>query len=778
MAAARKPKHRFLDHDALEDLLSEPVPLDGVFQLLPPTFEPLDGEPDLDDGTPPTSTGKALMEFWGACHERDPQECPNGLVRAIEAVSATPRNADAIRQALRGSGSSGARWERNHAGLFATATLEVLVPMVGQATVQPRGNATYGRTLRNAHGQPLIHEIGDGLLIEGQSAEHFDNIRTAQHGVIAPGDYSGDRRNFVDSLALEGIKEPLRGFAFHLSTQRDGSGYCVETNDGYTRVAVAQHTMGRLLGGLPTDLSRMHWGNGDGTETVRDWNANAIARAFEELRFEAAPFEVWPTTATTAGIRNWVANASLEAQAVMRLMTAKMSVGIAVQPYKKYSTHNVVYADMSRFHVKGHQPEPWARTDDEAFKARSIVSDLVAHGYVDADERDVFLGHIESAWKDDASRGSYRNRLVATLDPMVKIVVEDPAIEGRYPTVRSSLKGMRVANSPTQAAATAASLSVIVAGLEGASEMGAFAAMLKRSFASRQLRRLADHPGDWTLRFTEDLDAIVEGARSELDGVLGTAKHAEYLGPNMRALAVLGMVAHGMNPQLIDHKRPDGVGEDGEAKMVRWPSSMTFTGRGGRAGAGAAEAHVITFHMAQSPKGIDQLEAIVRAVTDQEAPLLPLDPQDREPLLEDDLRVLWNKAPTIDGEPRPADGPGPEPSGDDAAQGAHGPEGRDDLPDRSTLSEEGEWERQASIFRDELRGLAAKARVMRDTPAGHELLDLDPEEWDPDDDTLEKMLAVVGIDQDTVEGYDDDLEVIRKFFFEGLVTRLRAKAGS
>jgi hypothetical protein len=770
--APRKPKYRFLDPAAVDDIPAESVPLEGVFQLTKPRFEPLTeaGVPTLDDGEKPTAVGRAVMEWWGRASDEDWRECPTELVRAIEAVSSTNDNADRIRQATKGTSRP---WERNHAGLYSAVTIDVLIPAVGPATVQPRENSAYGRLLRDRYGQSLIHEIGDELEIAGESADHFDHIRVVQHEVIAPGSYRGDRRDFIDSLALEGIREPMRGFAYRLITDDEQSGIYVETNDGYTRVAVAQLLMSNLLGGIDTDLSRLPWNNGDGILEVRGWSADKIVELHDALSFPDSRFDVWPETETTAGISRWVQNASAEASAVMRLMTARMSIGIRVKPHTRHSVHDVVYADMARFHVKGHQPAPWNRNDDESFRARTIVSSLNREGFVNDDERAVFLGSAVVPWEDDPGRSPFRNRLVATVETMVRIVVEDPHDRDRYPAVRRTLKSMQVPNSPVQAASAAASLAVQVAGLEDSGEVGGFSAMVRRSFANGLLRRLVDHDGDWTAQITEDLDLIVERAIGELESVLGTNRHAGYMGPNMRALAILGMVAHGMNPKLADYRKPDGTSPDGTVRTVRWPSSMTTSGRGGRAGASAADAHTVVFHMARSPEGLRQLEAIVRAVTDHSEPIMPVDPNTGDPLLEDDLRVTWNDNPDSRGNPRPASTEPEDPDG-----GSSTDDDNDRTSDSSVLSEPREWNQAVAAFRDELRGMASKAGVLAQVPAGPEVLDIEPDDWDPDDDSLPRMLHAIGIDDDTANGFDDDADKVRRFFGTGAMAWLRKKASS
>ena len=772
LKTVKKLKFRFLEGSS-DKLFAEPTDIDsGAFRLLPPRFEPLSGEAKLADGTPPTAVGLAVMEWWAACTGRPSAECPTGLVRAIEAVSASGDNVAELRRAFRGSGDSAVpRWRRNHAGRIAIAEIDVLVPLVGPATVQPRESARTSRIMRD-QGLPLIHEVGEGLVLRGRSASHFRLQRQAQIEAIDPGNYShADRKNFVDSLALEGIREPLRGFVYRLEDEEGQGGHLVETDDGFTRVSVSQATMKVLLGGMVTDLSRLHWEDGEGGWTIRDWTPDRIVRAHEALRFDGAPFRVWPEIATSMGVRTWAAAASAHALATMRMMTARMEIGILVEPRAGSTTHMVAFADMARYHVRGHQPAPWSPTDDEGFKARTIVSRLAEHKYVSADQKDVIFGNARVPWTDDPKRTPYRNRLIATIDTMLKCVVEDPRHLGRYPEVRASLKQMRVPNSPTQAAAAAASMAVVVAGLEGDGEMGACSAMLKASFANPVVRRPQDHDGNWVERLEDDLGDVIEGARGELSAVLGTAKHGTYLGPNMRALALMAMVAHGINPALVGYRKQRGENEDGTPRLVRWPSSMTRTGRGGRGGGVKADAHVVLFNAVRSPLGIDQLAAIVRAVIDHEGPVVPLDPATGEELLEDHLREVWRKAPTIDGDPVGPDVDDDEDDDDDGGLLSPQPP--------PELSETGEWDKQVANFADELRGLKTVAESLRRVAAGRDALGLDADDdWDPDDDDLARMLEAKGINPELAPDYDENLEVVRKFFFDGVMAFFKGKTRS
>lgn len=774
-AAPRKPKFAFLDESEtnLDELIADPYPVNNNFPLLPPRFEPLTDRPVLSDGTPPTALGEAVMDWWGVTHERPPSECPPGLVRAVEAVSGgLPGNIGRIRSSF---GPGGPRWRRNHAGQYAAAVeLDAWIPMIGMATVQPRGNTSYAAKLRgmtSGNPLPIIHEIGEGLTVRGQSADHFRLIRKAQRRALKPDGYTGTRRDFVDSLALEGIKEEIRAVSFHLIANGGAqSGWHIETTDGWTRVAVAQAVMSQLLGGLPTDLSRLHWENGDDTYTVRDWTADDVSLAYDRMRFDEAGFDVWPTERAPRVIDAWANNASPAAKAVIRLMSCRLTLTIHAQPARGHTTQNVIYADMARFHVKEHQPAPWTAGDADAFTGRMIVSDLLAEKYLTEDERDVMLGATVVPWRDDPDRHPYRNRLVAAVDTMVKAVVEDPDDRGRYPTVRDTLKAAQVVNSPTKAATAAAALVVSIADVADLGEAGGFAAMLRRSFANKALRRLKQHEGDWTSHVTKDLNRIAEAAAAEVDQVLGTASHRDFMGANMRALAILGMVAHGMNPALMQYRKVIGTDEEGEPITQRWPSSMTASGRGNRTNVkgGGAEAYAIVFNMVRSPRGQAQLVEIIRAVTDHDEPVIPRDPENSElELLEDELRILWANTPGRDGQPRRADEDRDPSFSQDDDDDRLTPDGR------RGLWEEDQWDEVVGALRADLRGLASWVSNLRLVPAGPDLLNLSEDEWDPEDEDLPRMLQTVGIDESDGAGMDDDLHQLRTFFTEGVLARLR-----
>ncbi|MFF4952791.1 hypothetical protein [Streptomyces chattanoogensis] len=789
--AARKSTFQFLD-PRHHNLISDAVPLDGVFPLLPPVFEPLRGVPALSDGEPPTELGKAVMEWYGKVHDCPPEEAPAGLVRAIEAVSIGRDNADAIRKA---------RWRRNHAGLLSVAQLVVCVPMVRPATVQPRMAASAQRIMREK-GKSLIHEVGPGLRIQARSAEHLREITSAQQEVRIPHAYAGEaEKEFADSLALEGIREEIRGLVYDMYVSDEERGHLVETDDGWTRVSVAQSFMGLLMG-THVDLSTMHWENGDGSLAVRPHTPDTIEAAHRALRFEDAAYDVWPTGRTSAAVNTWLDTASPEAQATLRMMTARMDIGIAVRPYRDNSDHDVVYADMARFHVRGQNPTLWGKADDEAFKARTVVNDLVRRNYVSTSQREVFFGDAEVPWADDPTRVPYRNRVVATTHVMVATVADDPDDPARYSVVRGTLKRLRVPNSPLQAATTTASLAGLVAGLEGDGEMGQFTAVIARSFRKPELRDIGQHDGDWTELIHRDIDEITKGARQELKAAANVQR--TRLGPHQRALAVLALVAHAANPALRNYRRESGSNSDGTPRTVRYPSSMTLTGRGGRGGVMKVEADVIVMNAARSPEGIDQLRAIVAAAT-VDSPVVPADPATGEPLLEECLRRRWATVPGADGRPTggldrardsrtgsadPVSWPrtdvswprtdGADTDGDlrvgvavplwsDAQEEA-------DRGGADPLSDTAEWEKATVALVDDIDLVAARAGALADVRVDAVMAGIDEEDYDPDDESLPRMIDKVGIDPEVEAGTDESLESLRRFLRQGVMAYLKQQA--
>ncbi|KOG31582.1 hypothetical protein [Streptomyces resistomycificus] len=778
---ARKSSFQFLN-PGHQNLISDAVPLDGVFPLLPPVFEPLSGEPALSDGEPPTALGRAVMEWYGRVHGRAPEETPAGLVRAIEAVSIGRDNADAVRRA---------QWRRNHAGLLSVAQLQVCVPMVRPATVQPRMAASAQRIMREKYQRSLIHEVGTGLRVQARSAQHLIDITEAQKTVRIPHAYAGEaEKEFADSLALEGIREEVRGFAYDMFVSDDERGHLVETDDGWTRVSVAQSFMGQLMG-LNAELSTLHWENGDGSLTVRPHTPDTIEAAFRELRFEDASFAVWPAGRTGNAVQTWLDGASPEAEATVRMMTARMDIGIAVRPYRSNSDHDVVYADMARFHVKGQNPTLWGKADDEAFKARTVVNDLVRRDYLTEEQRDVFFGDTEVPWADDPARAPYRSRVVATTHVMVSTVVDDPALATRYGVVRETLKRLRVPNSPLQAATTTASLAGLVAGLEGDGEMGQFTAVIARSFRKPELRDIGQHEGNWTELIERDVEVIAAGARRELDAA-SSAQRAP-LGAHQRALAVLALVAHAANPALREYRMTVGTNTDGSPRTVRYPSSMTLTGRGGRGGVMKVEADVVVLNAARSREGIDQLEAIVAAASVEE-PVVPLDPAGGEEMLEEWLRQRWANTSGTDGRPeRAADGftgpsallPGPRTDGADRGPalttGVAVPLWPDtpveEEPDTANpLSDPGEWSKAIIALVDDVDTLAAHASVLAQIPVDAVRAGVEEEEYDPEDPDLPRMIDEFGIDPEVEGSTDESIENLRRFLRQGVMAYLKQQA--
>ncbi|MGW4441045.1 hypothetical protein ACWELO_35940 [Streptomyces sp. NPDC004596] len=750
-------------------MIADAVGVDGVFPMVPPKFEPLVGEQNLADGAPPTELGKAVMDWYGMAHGCHPSATPASVVRAIEAISATKHNVNAVRRA---------RWRRNHAGQLSVAQLDVLVPMVRPATVQPRMAASAQRIMRK-YGESLIHEVGANLRIQAESANHLRHITDAQKQVRKPGAYiSPAEKEFADSLALEGIREELRGFVYDLHVSDDEHGHLVETDDGWTRVTVAQSFMGQLMM-TNADISTLHWENTDGTHTVRPHTPESISAAHSALLFEEAPFDVWPHTQTRVGIEAWVAGASREALANIRMMTARMDIGIAIRPYRGNTHHDVVYADMARFHVKGQNPTLWGKADDEAFKARTVVNDLVRHNFITREERDIFFGDVVVPWADDSQRVPYRNRVVATTKVMTSTVVDDPTTAGRYPTVRQTLKRLRVSNSPLQAATTTASLAGLVAGLDGDGEMGQFTAAISRSFRKAELRDIRQQSGNWTRLIDLDTSRIADGARKELLNFI-SASNTRELGEHQRALAILALIAHAANPALRNYRTAFGTNEDGEPRTRRLPSSLTISGRGGRGGVTAVEADVICFNAVRSPQGIDQLEAIIEAATTA-TPVVPRDPETGEEMLEEWLRHRWYKAPDSNGKPVDRTAV-PKSYAGGTSQLEIDLHEEADQPDSprsenlESLSNSEEWGEEMVALVNGIDHLAQRVSVLSRIRANAQLANVDEDDFDPEDESIPLMIDKVGIDLEVENGSDKSLDTVRDFLKRGVVAYLKQQA--
>lgn len=750
---ARLKKMRFLEANHAEVSAHE-VPVEGVFHLTPPRYETLENEPALADGEAPSMIGKAVIEAWAKRTDKAPSECPVGLVRAVEAVAIQSQdNVTAIQRA---------RWRRNSSGLALVAQIDCWVPMVRPATVNPRMAARAQTHILSEHSRPLVHEVRDGLKIPLIDAVHAEQIFEAQKSVRDPYDYTGEKvKSFADSLNLEGIREELRGFVFEHTTSGGDAGHTVETDDGWTRVAVAHAFMSQLMG-LPANLSTLQWENGNGTKTVRDWTPDAIRHAYEQMQFEHADFQVWPEDVTTKGVSRWVANASRKALSNMRLMTARMDIGLAVQPYAGCRDHDVVYADMSRFHVEGQNPATWSPADDQAFRAHMVFSDLAHHNHITEPEKRVFFGEAEVPWRDAPDNTPFRNRVVATTAAMVSAVVNEPG-SNRYSAVLSVLERARAAKSPLQAATVGAALAAVTAGLRGSGDIGQFTATLTQAFRKKEMRDGKAHSrGNWASVYDSDLDIIVAKAHEEFDAVKGGKNHLE-LGPHQLALSALALVAHASNPALRDYTTT----VDGRTRP--WPSSMTRTSRGGRNSLDGrevpkVESDVVMRHAAASTVGIEELAAIVKASVDHDDPIVPKDPQGTDDMLEEWLRLRWAAKPDQDGSPR-------EQGESDEGEGLDGPDDRpeDEHEGFGEFADASAWENAVKDMLDKLTLLAGNAQHLEAVPAPADVLGIDPDDWDPEDETLDRIIDRWGIDPNDESDADEQIETLRNFVRRGVL---------
>ncbi|MGY5106796.1 hypothetical protein, partial [Streptomyces sp. 900105245] len=381
-------------------------------------------------------------------------------------------------------------------------------------------------------------------------------------------------------------------------------------------------------------------------------------------------------------------------------------------------------------------------------------------------------------WTDDSQQTPYRNRVVAITKVMTSTVVDDPATPGRYPTVRHTLKRLRVSNSPLQAATTTASLAGIVAGLDGDGEMGQFTAAISRSFRKPELRDIKQQIGNWTQLIDLDTSQIAAGARKELLNAISSGSTRE-LGEHQRALAVLGMIAHAANPALRNYREIFGTDENGEPRTRRLPSSLTISGRGGRGGVTTVEADVICFHAARSPQGIDQLEAIIDAATTTD-PIVPRDPETGEEMLEEWLRRRWYKAPDSNGKPA-------EPSAtSDSFKGRTSQLELDlneevDQPDSSRtdgfepLSNAKEWGDAMIALVEGIDNLAQRVSVLSQIRTNAQLANVDEDDFDPEDESVPFMIDKVGIDLEVENGSDESLDRLRNFLKRGVMAYLKQR---
>ncbi len=742
------PRYRFLRPDDPE-VIAHVVPVDGVFPVLPPNFQPVENEDPLDDGVPPTRVGVAVREAWSKATGRSAQECPTGVIRAIELIAVpTDANVKSVREVKK---------VRNASGNFFAIDLDVYVPLVRAATINPRMAQAAQRYMRSEYDRTIVHEISDGLAIELIDAKHPHQISEAQRKGRNPSDYRTlEQKTFADSLALEGVREPLRGFVFHLEAARNGGAHIVETNDGWTRVNVAKAILDSLVG-LPADLSTLHLEAGAGAYRLRDVTAEDISTAWQHLRFAGSREPVWPGErgeADSAHISAWLGIASQSQLAVLRLMTAPMTIGLCVEPYEGYRDHDVVYADMARFHQREQKPVEWSSPDATVFRARNVVSALLRHRLISDDEAAVFLGDTDVPFQDDPEGVPFRNKLVAAVSTMICGVVDDPDCSNRYRTSLDTIKRFGAPKSALQAATTAAALAGTVAGLEGSAQVGQFTAAIARSFRKESISKIGRHKGNWTHVIDRGLEAIHQDAETEYQLVQGTedARAAE-LGPNQRALAILALVAHAANPALIDYVDP--------ATSQPQPSSLTINGRGGKGDVSTNDPETFVFNAARSLSGISELVEIVRSFIEDENPRVPISPVEQSDMTEIWFRKRWAHKPTVDGEPVYR-GRSEDESGADDNE-------RDKVETAALAADPSSWTDAVVRRIDELSLIASEMHELAEVKASFDLARVDEADWDAEDESLPTMISLHGLEPSHVSLIKKDIDELGKFADDGLL---------
>jgi hypothetical protein len=192
--------------------------------------------------------------------------------------------------------------------------------------------------------------------------------------------------------------------------------------------------------------------------------------------------------------------------------------------------------------------------------------------------------------------------------------------------------------SSTERARIAAAQAVATLGFTQARYEGQVAAALVATFNDAIFGEVRKHGSGtpWEELIDEPVDDLLRDALEEVaDPSLRAGREAEGdFGPAQRALAALGITALAINPALIDADR-----------------QLTSTGRGGRGGVRKSDPSSLAQEMMQSPGGLRQLHAAVRA-TERTSPVIPLDPRGGEQLVEEHLRRTWL---TPDAEPNPND---------------------------------------------------------------------------------------------------------------------------
>lgn len=601
--------------------------------LLPVPFTPESGRPQEADGAPLSKLGWAFRETLARLQNLQTSDIPLGLVRLAEALSAdTDEN-------LAGLARPVARY--TEFGMLWSVPFLANVPLLMAWLIN--GRALRGIASELGHDVPVVttatdHETLSLPTMRVEDPDQVLELLAVQQKLLGLDRYGGEERDLVDSIATNGVLDPLDVVLTQLVSDH-GSAWSAQTAEGARRLFGSQLGMNILSNRDVASLATKHW---VGPQTgFRNLGPQDLVGLAEALSFsDSAAAAYFPGKDR----RTWIDRTAAqlpEAVAWQLMRTVRVNLIVAIEPnsraYDRFEEPKsaTVQELIRHYHVGGKAKLPWQQADVDGVAAITVIDTFRRQGRITADERAVWLGQRDLSWDNSLDGiGEDANLLASVVRLIGCLTVRGTThVHGKdgVDLVQQVLRDNGASRpQPSDRARVAAAQALVPLNEHNTAQQNQIAAALQALFRDPLLWKSEDHAGDrpWTDYLGLSLTELEAAARQDLADHPRLGDPTLELRPARRALGALGMTALIVNPALL---------ADGKA--------VTRTGKGGGGRTGikvsAADPSKLLLRMLVSPRGLDQLVDAITALVAGRAPAVPSDRETSHTLDDLWLRQFW-----------------------------------------------------------------------------------------------------------------------------------------
>lgn len=629
------------------DLLPGAASLDD-FIVTPPSFRPQRNGTPVTDGEPLTRFGSRARDAIAEANDIDPASVPDGLVRLLELVSADDHMNERT--------LTNTRLLRNRLGTLICVPFVALSVFTFPWLINGRALQRMARRVRERTRlltTPVDHDLLKLPVIEVIDVDQIMDHYTAQREILGLHEYSGEDRDFVDDIAMNGVLEDVV-LTPTLLQGPSGAAWTAQATDGARRVTAEHEIIRRVTGENPALFQRA-WRNPQGAPALIHVTADSIRRLHEEATFPHNDLQLFSGASSDQALTRWrgqIADQVSEVAIFQRVRTVQTLLVLAARPNAlESSPSQVILEDVRARHIQGATREAW---DDAAVRSQitvGCIEQLHRDGVLSDAERDVAIGNAEVPWRDDSSRGPFRNRLSAVAWVSGLLTATS---QGRN-VLNEHLRLNHQWPHPGKRSRAVSDQALVMIGREGEKQADQIAAAMDALLKSPKWWKTEQHPASeseiWPELLEFDLDELVAQATAELSQPITPVDPAvDSFGPARRALGLLGGLALIVNPKLVDYEYtghlPGQVNTGGQLSQSGRGGRLRYTGPSLPAGVteapvGMGDPSSVISAMLKRLEGIEQLKIAVHALIGEPDPELPLHPETGELLDDAYLRYQW-----------------------------------------------------------------------------------------------------------------------------------------